>query len=176
MKLHLNIFFKSAAVVAIASSLLVACNKGTPKAEPIVTPTPSGSSIFELLNDPNFSILKAAVTKANLTALLSDKTSVFTFFAPTNAAFQASGIPSEAALAAFRPGQLDTLLRYHLVGGQRLTSSLIPTTFPNMQLPSSFVLAPPSASLPPGLRMSIFPSRRGATFQLQKLIWLQQMV
>ncbi|MBO9682830.1 MAG: fasciclin domain-containing protein, partial [Flavisolibacter sp.] len=113
--------------------------------------------------------LKAAITKAstnstfgnNLNALLSDSTGVFTFFAPTDAAFQASGFPSAAAVSAQRAGLLDTILRYHLVPGQKITSSIISQTFPNMQEPTALVLAPPSASLPPGLRMSIFPSKRG---------------
>ncbi|MBL7762431.1 MAG: fasciclin domain-containing protein [Chitinophagaceae bacterium] len=148
--------------IAFAGITIASCNKELPVAEPIVQKPPTGSSIVELLNDPDFSFLKAAVTRAgtNLTNLLSDKTAVFTFFAPNNAAFQLSGIPSEAALAAFRPGQLDTLLRYHLIGGRVIHSSEISTAFANMYLQSTFVLAPPSATLPPGLRMPIFPSKR----------------
>lgn len=163
MKLNTSKLF-TYAFIAAAISTLAACNKDLPQAEPIAPPVPTGSSIVETINnDANLSFLKAAITRAGtpLTALLSDQSGVFTFFAPTNSAFQAIGIPSEAALAAFRPGQLDTILRYHLVGGQKLTSSVIPTSFPNLQEPSSFVLAPPSASLPPGLRMPIFPSKRG---------------
>jgi len=151
--------------LAFAGIIISSCNKDLPEAEPIVPPPHTGSSIVELLDDPDFSILKAAVTRAgsSLTALLSDKTAVFTFFAPNNAAFQLSGIPSEAALAFFRPGQLDTLLRYHLIGGREIRSDAISGAFANMYLQSSFVLAPPSATLPPGLRMPIFPSRRGTT-------------
>jgi uncharacterized surface protein with fasciclin (FAS1) repeats len=163
MKLNTSKLF-TYSFIAAAVSILTACNKDLPQAEPITPPAPEGSSIVETINnDPTLSFLKASITRAGtpLTALLSDKSGVFTFFAPTNSAFQAIGIPSEAALAAFRPGQLDTILRYHLVGGQKLTSSVIPTSFPNLQEPSSFVLAPPSASLPPGLRMSIFPAKRG---------------
>jgi uncharacterized surface protein with fasciclin (FAS1) repeats len=93
--------------------------------------------------------------------LLSDKSKVFTFFAPDNAAMQLSGIPNEAAVNFFRVGQLDTLLKYHLIGGQKYTSSTISTTFPNLYLQSSFILAPPSTALPPGLRMPIFPSKNG---------------
>jgi uncharacterized surface protein with fasciclin (FAS1) repeats len=61
-----------------------------------------------------------------------------------------------------RPGQVDTLLRYHLIGGQKFTTANIRDTFPNLYLQSMFVLQAPSASLPPGLRMPIFPSRRGS--------------
>ena len=158
-------------MVAAAFSMLVACHKDVLQAEPIVPPAPTGASITETINnDPDLSILKAAIARAGtpLTALLSDKSGVFTFFAPTNAAFQsfftALGIPANVGVAAFRPGQLDTLLRYNLIGGQKLTTSVVPTTFPNLQEPSSFVLAAPSATLPPGLRMPIFPSKNGLGF------------
>jgi uncharacterized surface protein with fasciclin (FAS1) repeats len=172
MKLNISKFFTSTFVAAAAASMLVACNKDVPAAVPITQPTPSGSSITEAVNsDANLSILKAAIARAGtpLTALTSDKSGVFTFFAPTNSAFQAIGITSDAMLAAFRPGQLDTILKYHLIGGQKLTSSIISTGFPNMQEPSSFVLAAPSASLPPGLRMPIFPSKRGANLFLNNI-------
>lgn len=169
MNFSINKFLKPSFLLAGAVCLLVSCNKELPEAKPIEQPAPTGSTITALLDDPSFSILKAAVAKAApaassglqpLTALFSDNTAVYTFFAPTNSAFQNAGIP-EAAIAAMRPGMLDTLLRYHLVGGQKVTSSMIPTTFPNLQLPTSLVLAPPSATLPPGLRMSIFASKRG---------------
>ena len=171
MKININKILRPGLLMAGAMSLLVSCNKELPQAEPIVTPAPSGSSITTLLNDPNFSILKAAVAKAApasssgllpLSTLFSDSTGVYTFFAPTNTAFQNSGITA-AAINVLSAGRLDTLLRYHLVGGQKVTSAAIPSTFPNLQLPTSLVLAPPSATLPPGLRMSIFPSKRGTT-------------
>src|SRR6476661_9909423 len=161
MRLYTSKFFNGSFFVAATATMLMACNKDLPQAEPIVPPTPSGASIAEAINsDANLSILKAALSRAgtSLTALLSDKSGVYTFFAPTNSAFQAIGLPNEAAVAAFRPGQLDTILKYHLIGGQKLSSAAISTGFPNVQEPSSFVLAPPSASLPPGLRMPLFPS------------------
>jgi uncharacterized surface protein with fasciclin (FAS1) repeats len=171
MRLQTYKIFKSSLAVAILV-LQFACNKEIPQPVPIETPAPSGSSIAETVNtDPNLTILKAAITRAgtSINALLSDKSAVYTFFAPTNSAFQAIGIPNEAAVAAFRPGQLDTILRYHLVGGQELTSAKIPATFPNLQEPSSLVLAPPSASLPPGLRMPVFPSKTGS------LLWFNNI-
>jgi len=152
----------SVLLVALFMGLLSSCNKELPQPEPITFPQPSGPSIADVISDPSYSILKAAVTKANLTGLLSDKTKVFTFFAPDDAAMQLSGIPSAAALAFFRPGQLDTLIRYNLIGGIAYTSSNIPPTFPNLYLQSNFMLSPPSASLPPGLRMPIFPSKNGS--------------
>lgn len=164
MKLNIYKSFLPVTILALAVSVLISCNKDLPVAEPITTPAPTGSTILEFLADPNYSILKAAVTKAgtNITNLLSDKSAVFTFFAPDDAAFQRSGILTTAHLAGFRSGQLDTLLRYHLIGGQKLTSANISSNFPNLQEPTMLALAPPSASLPPGLRMSIFPSKRGS--------------
>ena len=163
MKLNQKIF-KAVAVIIITATLMASCNKSLPEAEPITTTPPSGSSIAELLDDPDFSILKAAVNRAGkgITGLLGDKTGVFTFFAPNNAAFQFSGIPSEAAIGFLRSGLLDTILKYHIIGGQKIAAADISTGFSNMYLQSSFVLAPPSASLPPGLRMPIFPSKRGS--------------
>lgn len=140
---------------------IASCNKELPQAVPIVPPPPTGSSIAELLDDPSFSILKSAVTRANLTALLADKSAVLTVFAPDNDAFIASGIPA-AAIPTLRPGFLDTVLRYHVLGGLRLRAADISERFPNMYLQSSFVLQAPSAALPPGYRMPICISRRGA--------------
>lgn len=161
-------FFSLVAVVI--SFIFASCNKDLPVAVPITTPPPSGSSMWTIIKaDPNYSILTAAITRAStfnsptgtLSALLSDSTKVFTFFAADDAAFQLSGIPSAGVINFFRPGQLDTLLKYDLIGGIAYSSSLITSSFPNLYLQSSFILAPPSQSLPPGLRMPIFPSKRG---------------
>lgn len=154
--------------LAIAG-VFASCNKELPEATPIVQPTPTGNSILETINnDATYSILKAAIARAslfnsttgNLTTILGDKTNVFTFFALDDAAFQASGIPSAAAIATLRTGFLDTLIKYHLVGGQTFASGAIPTTFPfNLYLQSMLLLQAPSAALPPGYRMPIFPGK-----------------
>jgi uncharacterized surface protein with fasciclin (FAS1) repeats len=164
MKVNINKSLKTVFIIVAFGITISSCNKSLPEAEPITQPVPTGSSINSLLSDASFSILKAAVTRAgtSLTKLLSDSSGVFTFFAPDNDAFIRSGIPSEAAIAAFRAGQLDTLLRYHLIGGVKIMAADISEDIPNMYLQSDFVLAAPSANLPPGLRMPIFPSRRGS--------------
>lgn len=154
--------FRHLAVAAGVAVVFTACNKDLPEPTPIVTPAPTGQSIASVINSTaDLTIFKAAVARAgaSLTASLSDSTGSFTVFAPTDAAFQAAGI-SAAVINALSPGRVDTLLRYHIIGGQRLTSATISQAFPNMQEPSLFALAPPSATLPPGLRMSLFPSRR----------------
>lgn len=177
MKSFLNKIYKPVLMLVTSIALLTSCNKDVPNAVAAATPLPAASTIIDVINtDANFTFLKAAITRAStstaspsLTALLSDKTALYTVFAPTDAAFMLSGFPVVAAINTLRPGQLDTLLRYHIVGGQKLTGSVIPSTFPNLQVPSLFVLAPPSASLPPGLRLSLFPSKRGTNFWVNNI-------
>lgn len=167
MNFKLPTIFKSSLVFTGAlATVMVSCNKELPVAEPIQQPVPAGQSIVSLVNNTaEYSILKAAIARAgsNLTATLSDSSGVFTFFAPNDAAFQQLGITSPAAVAVFSPGFLDTVLRYHFIPGQKLDSAQISIAFPNVQEPTGLVLATPSATLPPGLRMSIFPSKRGTS-------------
>jgi uncharacterized surface protein with fasciclin (FAS1) repeats len=176
MKLYINKWFRFLTTAVVIGSVLASCNKDLPVAEPIPQTPPSGSSILETLNDPNYSFLKAAVTRAStvpsatgvLSTLLADKSKVYTFFAPDDNAFKASftaiGLPADiATLNAFRPGQLDTIIKYHLIGGQKYTSATISPAAPNLNLylQSSFVLQAPSATLPPGYRMPIFAGKQG---------------
>ena len=176
MQLQINKWFKYLATAIVSVGILSSCNKDLPVAEPIKQPTPTGSSILETLNDPNYSFLKAAVTRAStvasptgtLSSLLADKSGVFTFFAPDDNAFKTSltflGLPPAiGTINFFRPGQLDTILKYHLIGGQKYTSAKINPVFPrlNLYLQSSFVLSPPSATVPPGVRMPIFIGKQG---------------
>lgn len=176
MKLHLNKWFGFLAATIISIGLLSSCNKDLPVAEPINPTPPSGSSIMETLNDPSYSFLKAAVTRAStvpsptgtLSTLLADKNGVFTFFAPDDNAFKASltvlGLPADiSSINFFKPGQLDTIIKYHLIGGQKYTSAKVTPVFPNLNLylQSSFLLSAPSATLPPGYRMPIFMGKQG---------------
>lgn len=176
MKIHLNKWFGFLAATIISIGLLSSCNKDLPVAEPIYPTPPSGSSIMETLNDPSYSFLKAAVTRAStvpsptgtLSTLLADKNGVFTFFAPDDNAFKASltvlGLPADiSSINFFRPGQLDTIIKYHLIGGQKYTSAKVTPVFPslNLYLQSSFLLSAPSATLPPGYRMPICMGKQG---------------
>lgn len=171
----INKWFRLLTPALVAVGLL-SCNKDLPEAEPIPQTPPSGSSIMETLDDPNFSFLKAAVVRAStvtsptgqLSALLADKSRVFTFFAPDDNAFKASlqalGLPPDiTTLNGFRPGQLDTIIKYHLIGGQKFTAANITPVAPslNLYLQSSFVLQAPTAALPPGYRMPIFAGKQG---------------
>lgn len=170
MKFNFNKLLGSSFLVATAFALVTSCNKDVEDPTPITTTQATGQSILEVINaDANLTILKAAVARAGagVTGLLSDRTGTYTLFAPTDAAFnmafQFLGIPPAVGVNALRPGQLDTILRYHIVGG-RVSGDTIARRFPNLQLPSQFVLQQPSAAVPPGLRMSVFPSKNGTPF------------
>jgi len=161
MKLQINFKQTNLGVAAIAACCMFAsCNKELPMATPIVTTVPGGNTIGDVLNnDTTYSILRAAVLKAGMLPILSDRASTqFTIYAPNNAAFRASGIASEATIGVLPVASVTALVQYHVVGGQFLLTALVPATFPNIQEPTSLVL------LPPFIRMSVFPSKRGSAF------------
>ncbi len=163
-----------AALVSVG--LLMSCNKDLPGAVPVTQPQPTGQTILQMLDAPDFSVLKAAVAKAstfnsttgNLSQILGDSSATLTFFAPDNTAiltsFSLLGLPADpSTLDYFSAGQLDSLLKYHLIGGEKFTTARINTTSPglNMYLQSMLLLAAPSPSLPPGYRMPVFLSKQG---------------
>jgi uncharacterized surface protein with fasciclin (FAS1) repeats len=176
MKLTINKWLKTATLVVGAASFIASCNKELPDAIPNETTVPSGQSIADVINNgSNFTILKAALAKAApatgtdyilLSTLLANKSNVYTFFAPTDDAFKASGIASAAVVnsSAFTAGRLDSLLRYHLVGGLKVTSADIPSTFPfNRLVQSTLVIAQTTATFP-GLKMPLFPGKNNGVF------------
>ncbi len=86
---------------------------------------PAPKTITDIVvENTNFSILKAAVTKANLASALSGGT--LTVFAPDNAAFQASGI-TEAAINALPVSSIDSILKYHVLASA-VGSSAVPAS------------------------------------------------
>ncbi|HXS57777.1 MAG TPA: fasciclin domain-containing protein, partial [Hanamia sp.] len=122
------------------ASMIGSCNKALPDALPIVYPpiNSSTTSIGTLINtDTTYSYYKAAATKAGMLAQLSDSTKLFTVFLPNNAAFRASGIPSVAVVNSLPPASLGGIVGYSIIPGNQYTSDIIPTSFPNIQLPSS---------------------------------------
>ncbi|HEV7333558.1 MAG TPA: fasciclin domain-containing protein [Flavisolibacter sp.] len=163
MKINFHTFLKQFMLSAAIVGAMTACNKDVPDATPIEQQAPTTNvTIGDLVNtDASFSLLRTAINRVpGLLALLSDKESVYTVFAPDDAAFQRSGI-NAAVINALPVEQIAAIMQYHIVGGQKVTSTMITTNFPNVQLPTQLVLAPPSIPLPPGLRMPVFPSRRG---------------
>lgn len=84
--------------------------------------TPAQQTIAEVVNtNADFSLLRAAVTKAGLGSALSSGT--LTVFAPNNTAFQASGI-NDATLTALSEAQVRAILQYHVVDGRQTAASL----------------------------------------------------
>lgn len=147
-------------LMAVLTILVASCNKNVPEAVPIEIPSGAGSTIGDVLNtNPNFSILKAAVTKAGLMTAVSDKNNVFTVFAPSDAAFTLSGI-SAAVINALPAAQVAQIVQYHVIPGRKIMSSAIPTSFPNVQFPTAFIF--PSPNTNPLVRFSNFPSRRNS--------------
>lgn len=134
------------------------CNKNVPEAIPLSGPVQAGSTIGEVLNsNANFSILKAAVTKAGLMNAVSDKNNLFTVFAPSDAAFAASGI-SLAVINALPAASVTSIVQYHIIPGRKIMANDIATSFPNVQMPTAFIIPAPNTS--PLVRFSNFPSRR----------------
>lgn len=154
-------------VVALGTSVMVSCNKDVEAPVPNPTPAvPQGSTVADIINNnPNYTLLKHAVTRANnagINAALANRTGIYTVFAPDNAAFARIGVTSTAVIdALFSPATLTQILNYHIIPGQAYTSALIPTTFPNVQLPTAFIIPAPNTN--PLVRFSAFPSRRGST-------------
>ena len=152
-----SIVMAAAAVVLSLGS----CNKNIPDPVPNTFPTQTGTSIGGVVNtNPNFTFLKAAVVRAGLLPALSDNSRTYTVFAPDNAAFIASGIPSEAVINTLPVTTLVPLLQYHVVP-QKVMSTQIPATFPNLQYPSLLNPAPTVSAL---LRLTTFPSTRNGAW------------
>lgn len=148
----------SVGMVAIMLVVLTAsCNKNTPEAVPNRFYLQGGNTIGDIINtDPNYSILKAAVTKAGLLADLSDRNKVFTVFAPNDAAFNISGIPA-AAINVLPATTIASILQYHIIPGKKLVAAEIPTSFPNTQFVTSFIIPAPNTN--PLVRFSTFVAR-----------------
>lgn len=147
----------------LAGVTLASCNKNIPDPTPITYPVPTSASIGELLNDANFSYLKAAVTRLGVLPALLNKSSKYTVFAPDNTAFNrlfgALGLPqAEATIGLLPLTTLGPIVQYHVVPGQTLTSTMIPETYPNTFMPTLLQVSAAS----PLLKLTNFPSRRGA--------------
>jgi uncharacterized surface protein with fasciclin (FAS1) repeats len=171
---------KQKLVVIFCVLTITSCNKSLERfGEPLSFPQNAGTqTIADFLNtDPNYTFLLAALKKAApaggtagaLLTSLGDKNNLYTLFAPDNNAFIASGIPSTAAInsAAFRAGQLDSLLRYHIIPGEQYLSTGIPTNFPNLQLPSALSVGILTGTVP--FNLSIYPSRRSNGFWVNNI-------
>ena len=130
------------------------CNKEFEDITANPTPTPGTTAGAFIETDANYSILKAAVMRAGLLDVLKNTGNKLTVFAPDDAAFTASGL-TLAVVNALPVSQLQSILSYHIIP-QSLPAAQIPTTFPNVQMPSLL----PLPGNNPFVKMNIFPSRR----------------
>jgi len=81
-----------------------------------------------VIEDNNFTILEAAVTRAGLGDAL--RTGALTVFAPTDAAFRAFGIADAAAVAGVDVNLLRSILQYHVLNS-RVAAADIPANANN---------------------------------------------
>lgn len=92
---------------------------------PIITTPPQ--NINDLVAGSNqFTLLRAAITRAGLGATLSGA-GPLTVFAPTDSAFRAAGYADAAAITAAPAATINNLLLYHVVSGSAVTAAAIPT-------------------------------------------------
>lgn len=89
-----------------------------------------------LLEDKQFSLLRAAVAYADAGDAL--KGANLTLLAPSDAAFQASGFPTEAAIRALSKDQVKQVLLYHVLNGP-VSSTAIPVGVNSVQTASKGV-------------------------------------
>lgn len=113
---------KSTMLIALAViSIATSCKKDDDE-----MPVTSDQNIVEIVvADNNFSLLEAAVKHADLVATLSGN-GPFTVFAPTNEAFAAAGLDSEAKINALPKETLKKILLYH-VAGSSIAAAEIPS-------------------------------------------------
>lgn len=151
-------------LVTVFVVALTACNKLELDPTPNEQPTPGTTpTLASLLDDANFSLLKALATKAGILASLGNTSLHFTVFAPDDNAVTASLTPilPEGVTPAMYIGSLDkataaSLLQYHIIP-QEIMAASIPASFPNFEYPSLLNPAPTVSAL---LRLTIFPSVR----------------
>ena len=114
---YLNKIFKPLAKISMVSVALfsfVSCSDDDNNPNP---QEPATSTITDIVvNNPNFSMLEAAVVKAGLAETLASNGS-FTVFAPDNDAFAASGITS-ATIDAMSVDDLTDILLYHALDSE----------------------------------------------------------
>ncbi len=157
-----NSIKKTGLLLCAGAVFFSACNKLVLEPVPIEQPEQGTTpTLATLLDDPSFSLLKAAVTRVGLMAPLADTSLRFTVFAPDDAAIVASlGVPSVAVAAGYIGGLTDAqvygLIAYHVVP-QSIKASSISTAFPNFQYPSILNPKPAASAL---LRLTTFPSVR----------------
>ncbi len=146
------------AVSAMMILFLSSCNKQVEQlvspASPVQGTTPT---LANLLDDPTYSIFKAAVVKAGLLPTLATTSLRFTMFIPNDAAMTASGL-SLAVINALPATSVTAIVSYHILP-QVISSTSIPTFFPNFAYPTIYNPLPPSPATAL-VRLTTSPSNR----------------
>ncbi len=153
-----------ALLLTVSALFFTACNKLELEPTPVEPPTQGTTpTLATLLDDPNFSYLKAAATKAGLLPTLSVPNLRFTVFAPDNTAFTTSatalGLTPDILIGILDSTTIKKIISYHVIP-QAINASNIAAQFPNFEYPS---ILNPSIGLPsynPLARLSLFPSKR----------------
>lgn len=146
-----NLSFLYVALMAFGMAFtFTACDDDEPMEE--VIPTTDLTITTNLANDDNFSILVSALERTGLDDVLN-QTGPFTLFAPTDAAFTASGID----LAAVADADLAEILLYHVLG-----ASVASTDLAEGQTYATTA----STNSPDGSQLSILVERSGSTVTL----------
>jgi hypothetical protein len=166
MKYFSNILLSSLIVLSSIAGL-TSCNKSLPSAEPIITVQDTLSIGAYLTRDTTFKLFAQAAAKVGFFNNLNDKNLVYTVFALNNAAMRAFTPVLDSVFIANATGSslslLGGIVNYHVVPGILLPNNEIPTTFPNLQLPTLITIGTlPGTTVP--FRLTAFPSRRASNF------------
>jgi uncharacterized surface protein with fasciclin (FAS1) repeats len=117
--------FKLRSLLALVLSAmlgLTACDKDDNKNN---VPTSGDNLEVKLKADAELSLFRAAIEKGELNTFITGP-GPFTLLAPTNAAFNAIGINSEADLNTYSKAMIDSIITFHIIPGRRLNVE-IPT-------------------------------------------------
>jgi uncharacterized surface protein with fasciclin (FAS1) repeats len=167
--------FKTWAFLLIASLLVLsACNKEPEQfAEPdkvTATGATLGETIAATAED---SLYYRLIVQGGMLPVINDKATTFTMFVPNNQGMKVfinaismgavdlsypNAVFSGFITANIPPATAAAIVSYNIIG-QKITSSQIPSTFPNFQLPTQITLPqPPPAN--PLVKMTTFPSAK----------------
>jgi uncharacterized surface protein with fasciclin (FAS1) repeats len=144
----------------------ISCNKKLPEAVPIVYPPVNNSTVTigaAISSDTSYSFFATAAARVGVLSALSDSSKVFTVFLPDNDAFRLSGIPSVDEINALPLATVAAIVQYHIIPGEQFLSTSIPTSFPNIQLPSYLTIGTLPGT-PISLNLTTFPSVRTGGF------------
>lgn len=161
----LNKNIKSVCLVIISSFfLLCSCNKDVEQFDDIPRGTLTGKGIAATIAaNANDSLFYRLIIRAGLVNKLNDSLGgKYTVFVPDNAAMIASGL-SGPVVNGMPLAQVVGIVNYNIIP-QKVTSSQISSTFPNMQLPTNIVLDPN-----PLVRMTTFLSKNGTQFYVNNI-------